>query len=327
MNLEWYYNFSLWDKILIALFIVGSILYVWRYLSVAEGMGLRKKTWRILIKLVLRGIYFALLLLALRGPSFGYGKKYVQTIGKDIYVALDLSQSMLASDVSPSRLEKAKSELNHLIHTLPAERFGLIIFTSEAFLQCPLTLDRSVLDLYLNTVNPNLMPDKSTDIAEALRLALDKYEQEGFNYNEVKAKTVILISDGEDFGQSTNNILQKYKQLGIKIFTVGVGSSKGSKLYQANGSLKYTPEGQIVVSKLDYRHLQNIAKQTDGQYFELSSNKNELPLLISTIQNIKGQRIDTRSIDVSYNKYEYLLWTALILMLLDMLLIVKIMKL
>jgi Ca-activated chloride channel family protein len=324
MELEWYYNLGWQEYIWIGVFTVASMLYMGRYIRLAQL--LRQNSWRIIFKFMLRIIYFTLLLLAWRGPSFGYGKKFVQTLGKDIYVVLDLSQSMLATDISPSRIEKAKYELKNVFKSLNNDRLGLVVFSAEPFLQCPLTADKSALDLYLSTAHPRLMPDGSTDVGMALDLALKKHTQYFEGNPGTKAQVVILVTDGEDFGNETMKVLDSYRQQGIKLLIVGIGSAQGSRI-PVYGGYKYTANGQVVISKLDYSKLQQMVEQTDGQFFEISPQKNEVANLIQALNNIKGQHMDIRATDVSHNKYEYLLWIALLLMAMDVVLIVKVIKL
>ncbi len=324
MDLQWYYPFSTLEYVLLLLFLLAYSLYLRRVVYLAELLENRRRWF--LLKLPLRLVYFTSLLIALLGPSFGYGKKYVEAIGKDIYLVVDLSRSMQARDVAPSRLERLKYELKNLIHTLDSDRIGLIIFSSEAFLQCPLTYDRSALDLFLQTLETHLLPVQGTDFAAALRLALERLQTTEADFNDYKSRMVILVSDGEDYSEDLGSVLAAYESQAIRIFTLGIGSIQGAQIPLTGNSFQRDESGKIVISRLDYQKLEYIARESEGVFFEISPQKNEMPSLIKTIQEIKGKRLDMRTIDVSYNKYEYFVWLALALLALDCIFTVKVLK-
>ena len=269
---------------------------------------------RLFIKILLRSSYFALLIISLLAPSFGESQKEVQTIGKDIYVAIDLSQSMDAVDIQPSRLEKIKYELKNLVAAFSSDRIGLIIFSSEAFVQCPLTYDQSALNLFIETLNTGLVPSTSTDFGAPLRMVLKKFtdDSEKNNDNKPNTKLMLLISDGEDFGDETSDLTDDMKTAEIKVFTLGVGTQEGGRI-PFRKSFKRDATGREVTTKMESEKLKEISKITGGQYFELSSEKNDVQKLIGTIKRIKGEVRDTRKIDVSHNKYHYFLFIALLL--------------
>lgn len=322
--IQWHHYFTILEAGLISIFGIALILYVWRIWTLAKQLKYKKR--KVFIKLPLRVIYFTLLIFALLGPSFGYGKKFIETVGKDIYIAIDLSQSMNTQDVQPSRLDKLKYELKKLISILDGERIGLIIFSADAFLQSPLTYDQSALDLFLQTIQTNLVPNKGTDFYPPLKMALDRLtEDEEKNPQHFKSKIVILASDGEDFSGDTPEIIAQYQRAGVRLFTLGVGTEAGGRIPTRNG-YKLDPSGKVVKSRLESKSMQQIAEDTGGAFFRISDKQNELALLINTIKSIKGRKIDTRAIDVSYNKYEYFVWIALLLIAIDFIFVVKVLK-
>jgi Ca-activated chloride channel family protein len=263
-------------------------------------------------------------IIALLGPSFGSDTKEVKAVGKDIMIAVDLSQSMNAIDVQPSRLEKVKYELNNIVEKFNSDRIGLIIFSSEAFVQCPLTYDQSALNLFIETLSSQLVPNTGTDFGPALSLALDKLDTEESSIDS-KAKIIILISDGEDFGEETTSIREEIMDRGIKLFTLGVGTTQGSKIQIGKG-FKKDQSGNDVITKLNRRSLKELAARTEGKYFEINQRQNDVSRLINTINGVEGQLRDSRMVDVSANKYIYFLMTALVLLALDILTTVKTIK-
>jgi Ca-activated chloride channel family protein len=318
-------NLNSLDYLFITIFILLYLLYCWRMYRIA--VALHSSIKKLLIKIILRSSYFVLLLIALLGPSFGEVQKEVKSIGKDIYVAIDLSQSMDAIDIQPSRLEKIKYELKNLVAAFSSDRIGLIIFSSEAFVQCPLTYDQSALNLFIETLNTGLVPSTSTDFAAPLRMILKKFtdDAEKNNDNKPATRVMLMISDGEDFGDDTDDFTANMKTASIKVFTLGVGTSEGGKI-PFRKSFKRDATGREVITKMESEKLREIATVTGGQYFELSNNKNEVQNLITTIKRIKGELRDTRKIDVTQNKYHYFLFAAFLLILLDVFFTVKTLK-
>jgi Ca-activated chloride channel family protein len=261
-------------------------------------------------------------MVAFLGPSFGDSKKEIKSVGKDIMICVDLSKSMDAFDVQPTRLEKIKYEMKRIVEAFNSDRVGVIIFSSEAFMQCPLTYDQNALNLFIETMNTSLVPSSGTDFGPPLRMALDKLQNQEGPSTQQKSKVIILISDGEDFGENTNDIAKEIEDKGIKLFTLGVGTEKGGNIL-AGRSYKTDAQGNAVVSKLNPAELKSLASKTNGQYFEINENKNDVSRLINTIGKIEGELRDARMVDVSANRYYYFLLAALVILVLDLLIDVK----
>lgn len=316
----WFRNFGVTEVVWIALF---GILYTFYIIRVARiGRSLNTPYRTIFIKLALRTVYFGLLIAAFLGPSFGDSKKEIKSVGKDIMICVDLSKSMDAFDIQPTRLEKIKYEMKRVVESFNSDRIGVIIFSSEAFMQCPLTYDQNALNLFIETMNSSLVPASGTDFAPPLRMALSKMENQEESGNQQKSKIIILISDGEDFGEESSDIAKDIEKKGIKLFTLGVGTEKGSQIYSGR-SYKTDRNGNAVVSKLNSSALKTLADKTGGQYFEINESRNDVSRLINTISNIEGEVRDARFVDVSANRYYYFLIGALILIVLDVLINVR----
>jgi Ca-activated chloride channel family protein len=209
-----------------------------------------------------------------------------------------------------------------VVESFNSDRIGVIIFSSEAFMQCPLTYDQNALNLFIETMNSSLVPASGTDFAPPLRMALTKMENQEESGNQQKSKVIILISDGEDFGEESSDIAKDIEKKGIKLFTLGVGTEKGSQIYSGR-SYKTDRNGNAVVSKLNSSALKTLADKTGGQYFEINESRNDVSRLINTISNIEGEVRDARFVDVSANRYYYFLIGALILIVLDVLINVR----
>lgn len=320
----WYRDFGITEIIFITLFVVLYALYMVRVVRI--GRRLNTPFHTIFVKLALRAIYFTLFIVALLGPSFGGSKKEVKSVGKDIMICVDLSQSMDAFDIPPTRLEKVKFEMKKIVTAFNSDRIGVIIFSSEAFIQCPLTYDQGALNLFIETMKSSLVPATGTDFGPPLRLALKKMEEKTDGPpTQSKSKVIILISDGEDFGEETDEVASEIEKKDIKLFTLGIGTEKGGNIY-AGRNLKTDRRGKTVITRLNPEALQALAEKTDGQYFEINESKNDVSRLINTIDNIEGELRNARFVDVTANKFLYFLLAGLALVLIDILLSIRTIK-
>jgi Ca-activated chloride channel homolog len=313
----WYRNIGITEIVFIAAFAAFYVFYFIRVIRIARQLNTPYRN--VFIKLFFRTIYFALFIIALLGPSFGGSKKEVKSVGKDIMMCVDLSKSMDAFDIQPTRLQKIKFEMKKIVAAFNSDRIGIIIFSSEAFMQCPLTYDQNALNLFIETMNSGLVPSSGTDFGPPLRMALSKLEDDtGGPDTQAKSKVIILISDGEDFGDESEDVAREIEKRDIKLFTLGVGTEKGGNIYSGS-SLKTNRQGLIVQTKLNPKQLKALASQTGGQYFEINETKNDVSRLINTISKIEGELRDARFIDVTANKYFYFLALAAILLVIDIL--------
>lgn len=312
--MTWFKSVGLTEWIIIGVFVIAYALYITRLLIVAKRLQTTFKP--LIFKILIRSLAMCCLIIALLGPSFGETTKEVKSEGKDIYIAVDLSQSMNAFDIQPTRLEKIKFELKNIVDAFSSDRIGLIIFSSEAFVQCPLTYDQSALSLFISTLNTGLVPNAGTDFGAPLKMAFDKLEDAEGPITQQKAKIVLLISDGEDFGDDTEEAAQQVVKSGIQLFALGVGTENGSKIRQAKG-FKRDREGQEVVTKLNSKSLRKLAVDTGGKYFEINENQNDVSRLIRAINEVEGELRDARTIDASANKFYFFLLGAIALLALD----------
>jgi len=316
----WFRDFGWTEIIFVLIFLIFYAIYIAKIARI--GRSLKTPYQNIFIKLFLRTGIFALLIISFLGPSYGDSKREIKSVGKDIMICVDLSKSMDAFDVQPTRLEKVKFELKKVVEAFNSDRIGVIIFSSEAFMQCPLTFDQNALNLFIETMNSGLVPATGTDFGPPLKMALNKIIDQDGPSTQQKSKVIILISDGEDFGEETNEIAKEIEDRDIKLFTLGVGTEKGSQIYSGR-SYKTDRQGNTVVSKLNSVSLRSLASKTGGQYFEINESKNDVSRMINTISHIEGELRDARFVDVSANRYFYFLLAALLLLTLDVLLNVK----
>jgi Ca-activated chloride channel family protein len=312
--MSWFKSFGFEELVFISLFILFYGIYIFRIVAIAKK--LRTTYTGVFVKVAVRTLFFSLLIIALMGPSFGDAKREIKSVGKDIYIAVDLSQSMNATDIQPSRLERLKFELKNIVSSFSSDRLGLIIFSSEAFIQCPLTYDQNALNLFIETLHTGLVPRTGTDFGPPLRMALSKLDDDENPVSQPKSKIVILISDGEDFGDDTEQIASNVEDAGIKLFTLGIGTERGSRIPSGRG-YKKDDQGNEVVTRLESNSLRQLAVKTGGNYFEINETNNDVLRLINKVNQIEGEVRESRQVDVSANKYYFFLLAAFLLLLVD----------
>lgn len=318
--MAWFRSFGWWEAAAVAVFVLAYLFYLVRVARVARAF--QTTAYRPLIKLFLRATLFALLLIALLGPSFGDTRRQIQSVGKDIMICVDLSRSMDAFDIPPTRLEKIKFELKRIVDAFHADRVGIIIFSAEAFMQCPLTFDQQALYLFIETLNTGLVQSGGTDFGPPLRMALTKLTGAEESRNQQKSKVIILISDGEDFGEETDEVASEIEDNGIRLFTLGIGTEAGSQI-QTNRGYRTDRAGNTIITRLNASSLKALAGRTNGEYFEINETRNDVARLINAVGRIEGTLRDTKTIDVSANRYQYFLLAAFILLAADILLNIR----
>ena len=322
--MEWIKNIDYIEIILISLFIIFYFLYFIKFKKIDKSIPVNFN--KILIKFFLRSTYFSLFILSILGPSFGESKKEIEIVGKDIMIAVDLSESMNANDIQPSRLEKIKFELKKIINEFYSDRIGIIMFSNDAFVQCPLTYDKNALNLFVETLNTGLVPNTGTDFGPPLKISLEKLKNDDSKPNTNKSKIILLISDGEDFGENTNQYINEIKNSSIKLFTLGIGTEKGINLISSNGKIKKDQNGNNVITKLNSISLKKIASVSNGSYYEITNNKNEIKQLINQINSLEGNIKDSIELDISKNKYHYFLLLGIFLFVIDFLFTFKVLE-
>lgn len=255
------------------------------------------------------------MVLALAQPHFRKKETRVERKGIDILIALDVSNSMLAKDIAPSRLEKAKLELAGLIDKLKGNRLGIVAFAGEAVIQCPLTLDRNAVKLFLSTASPELVEFQGTDLGKAISVATQAFQTE-----DKDSKALVLLTDGEDHNPETWQAVKRTKDAGVRLFTIGIGTLDGSTVPEAGGQgYKKDRQGQPVLSRLNESFLKKIARETGGVYYRSSRGELEIDRLARQIAQItqKGFKSDW-AIEYEEN-YQFFVLLALIFLTAEML--------
>lgn len=247
----------------------------------------------------------------LRKPS---GAENVSRAGIDVMIALDVSKSMLARDVSPTRLERAKQMLSRLIDKSGNNRIGIVIFAGKAYLQMPLTGDLSAAKMYLGSADTESVPTQGTVIGDALKMC-----NASFNSKEKKYKAVILISDGEDHDEAADEVAKQMSSDGVAIFTVGIGSTAGSPIIdESTGEMKKDAQGNTVISKLNEAALQSIAKNGNGGYMLYNNTESVASTIASQLANLDKKAVRDDSLTNYQSFYQWFLALALVLLLIEL---------
>ena len=243
------------------------------------------------------------LILAAAQPQFGTKTEVVRRVGVDIIVALDTSLSMLAEDIRPNRLERAKTEVGALIDRLKGDRIGIVAFAGQAFVQCPLTLDHGAAKLFLDAVDTGLIPVQGTAIGEAIRVAT-----RAFDRKQKKHKALILVTDGEDFEGDPLKAAREAMEEGVTIYAIGVGTREGELMpVRGGGAVDYLRDrkGNIVKSRMNETALEKLALISDGKYYRTSGSGIELGRVYEDVSRMEQRELSSKRMTQFEDRYQY----------------------
>ncbi len=257
----------------------------------------------------------ALVVLALANPQQGTKRKTITRKGIDLFLALDVSNSMLAEDTRPNRLERARKLCSDLLEQLQGNRIGLIVFAGNAYLHMPLTLDYSAARVFLKSINPEQVPTQGTALAEAIRLAELSFPQDNENH-----KVLVLITDGEDHQEEALEAAHQAYSSHLLIYTVGVGSPEGSLIPIRVGNrteFKRDAQGNPVRSRLNEELLQKIAAEAGGRYFHITQAERLGAELLEHIDRLEKQEYQSLEFEEKESYFQYFLGVALLLLIVE----------
>ncbi len=313
--MNWLFSFSATEVVIVGLFLALYGYYFVRTLRLARQLS--TTPWSVVPKFVLRSLALGMLLIALMGPLFGEATRAMSAQGRDVFLLLDVSRSMEATDVAPTRLERAKFTLRQLTDSLVTDRFGLILVADDAFVLSPLTTDHQAMNQLLQVVRSEVAGN-GTNLCEAIDLARDKMLTDSSTRQRTRA--IVLLSDGENFGPCPPATIARLARYDIGLFTVGMGTDIGSTL--RNGKTFLTDEqGQLAHTRLNRDFLRSLSQRTSGRYIDLSDHlADELAM---ALRSLPDRTINQRRVSVTTNKYYYFLGIALFLLALDVLVTVR----
>ena len=267
---------------------------------------------KIRTKFILSMLALSFLFIGLANPLVGTKLEKVKRKGIDLVVAIDVSKSMLAEDLQPSRLERAKQLLSNLISTMKDDRIGLIVFAGNAYLQMPLTSDYTAAKLFLQTINTDIVPTQGTAIGEAINLAGEAYDEE-----QKKHKALLIISDGENHEEGAIEAAEEAVKEGLIIYTLGIGTEEGGQIpvfnqYGRKAGYKQDRNGNVVVSKLDATTLQEVADIGNGHFFHIRGAKGELKEVLDVLNKIEKRDFEDRVFTDYADQFQYFIGLALL---------------
>ena len=271
----------------------------------------RGKVW---LRLSMFAIAFCFVVLAMSRPQRGVRLKEQQVRGVEVIIALDVSNSMLAEDYSPNRLERAKMAISRVTEKLKDDRIGLIVFAGDSYVQIPMTSDYISAKMFLNTISTGSVPVQGTAIGSAIDLGVRSFSEESD-----KSRAIIVITDGENHEDDPVSSAKRAADMGVRVFTIGVGSVEGKFIPLPDGGYITDAEGNNVVTRLDDKTLQKIADAGNGVFVHSSNVEFGLEPIIEEIQKMDDEVMTT----VTYEEYEelymYFLGVALLFLVIQML--------
>lgn len=270
----------------------------------------RAKGW---VRIILFTLAFFFFVIGLARPQIGAKLSERQTKGAEIMICLDVSNSMLAQDYTPCRLDRAKLAISSLVDKLHEDRIGLIIFAGSSFVQLPVTTDYVSAKMFLSSIDAGSVPVQGTAIGDAIHTAM-----KSFSAQSEKSRVIILISDGENHEDDAVAAARDAAQAGIRIYTVGVGSSAGQPI-PVDGELLRDKDGNIVVSRLDEKTLRQVADAGGGAYIQAGNEEFGLNPIINDIRAMEGELFSSVVFEEYDEQYMYFFAIALILLVLEML--------
>lgn len=266
-----------------------------------------------LLKFIFFAAALAVVIMAAANLQQPGAMENVQRKGVDVVIAMDVSKSMLAEDIKPNRLERARQMVYKLMDQLPNDRIGLVLFAGRAYLQMPLTTDHSAAHMYIQQAGPDVVPTQGTVISDALRASAS-----AFNSKERKFKSIILITDGEDHDPQALPMAKQLANDGVMINTVGIGSAEGATIIDpATGQTKKDENGNTVISKLNEAELQQLAGASNGVYIKLNDVDVAVDAIAKKLSTIESTSLNDNEFRDYDNYFQWFLALALVLLLVE----------
>ena len=270
----------------------------------------KSRAW---VRLTIFSIGFLFFAVGLSRPQIGAKLKEHETKGAEIMIVLDVSNSMLAEDYSPNRLERAKLAISRLVDKLRDDRIGLIVFAGNSFVQLPITTDYVSAKMFLNTITTESVPIQGTAIGDAVNTAL-----RSFSAQSEKSRAIIVITDGENHEDDPVAAAAQAAEMGVRVFTIGVGSPEGKPI-PMDGELLKDRDGNIVVTRLDETVLQDVAKAGDGVYVRAGNSEFGLNPIIDDIRRMEDEKYSSIVFEEFDEQFMYFMGIALFFFVLEML--------
>lgn len=272
--------------------------------------------YRFMLKFGIGILALTAVILAMVNPIRAGSMDKVERKGVDVMIALDVSNSMLAEDIKPNRLEKGKQLVNRLIAQLADDRIGLVLFAGRAYMQMPLTTDHAAAEMYVQNATPGIVPTQGTMISEALKLSTS-----AFNSKERKYKSIVLITDGEDHDPESMEVAKQLAANGVIVNTVGIGSSRGTPIPDpATGQLRKDTEGNTILSKLNEGQLKQLAAVTNGIYLNPDDVNDAVDAIMKQLSAIQETAVEDAAFKDYIHYFQWFVAAGILLLIIEFLL-------
>jgi len=272
-----------------------------------------QKLW---VKFMLYSLIYSMIIIGLANPQIGSKLEKVERQGVDLMIALDVSNSMLAQDIKPNRLARAKRAISKLVDQLQGDRIGIVVFAGRAYTQLPITADYSAAKLFINTIDTDVVPTQGTSIGQAISLSLEAFQ------DSKHEKAIIVITDGEDHDDNPVAAAEAAIEKGANVYTIGIGLPEGAPIPTfSNGKqtgFKKDLSGKTVVTKLDEITLQKVAAAGKGIYVRANNTTAGLKDVFDRINKMEKQKYETKVFSDYEDRFQYLIGIAILLMIFEL---------
>lgn len=281
-----------------------------------------RSTFKSVLKIVMVCFGLTLLIIALANPKMGTKLETVKRQGVDIVFALDVSKSMLAEDIAPSRLDKAKQIINKIVENLASDRVGIIIYAGNSYPLLPITTDHAAARMFLQNANPDMVSSQGTSINEAIERGITYFDND-----EQTNRFLFIVSDGEDHEENALSVAEQAKKEGIKIYTIGVGTEKGGPIpIKNNGSVisyKKDSKGEVVITKMKEKVLIDIANEGNGKYINGNRTQETIDIIEELLVKAEKSEFETKQFSDYKDQFQWFLGFGILFLLIDVLLLEK----
>lgn len=276
-------------------------------------VSLSRRFW----KLVLSAIALALVVIGVANPQIGSKYEEVKREGFELMIALDISNSMMAEDLQPNRLERAKQSISKLVDELKGDKIGIVVFAGDAYVQLPLTVDYAAAKLFLSTIDTDIIPTQGTAIGKAIKLSLNSYGEQ-----PAKNRAIIVITDGENHEDDAVQAAKTAKDMGVLVHTIGIGSAQGTPIpLYVNGrksGFRKDRDGNPVVTKLDEQRLHEIADAGGGIYIKATNAMSALKVLFDELNKMEKSEFGSKMFTDYEDRFQYFIAAGLLLLVIEL---------
>jgi len=330
LGITWAAAQNFWWLPLFCLVIVFIIYRLRKYKSIVRMLVASRWTsvllknyseQRLILKSCLAVFAFVFIFCALLQPQWGKKEQMVKQEGRELFVALDISRSMLASDVKPNRLAFAKSKIKQLLKLLPSERVGLLVFSGAAVVQCPLTRDTGLFTMFLSQLDAESISSGTTALDQAINKVIALFQKLPSRNNKI----LVIFTDGEDFSRDLTAVREQANTLGLHIFTYGVGTEQGAPvpIVDEQGvpvGYEKNEQGNVVLSRLNPGILQALSRETGGRFISPTQSNDDLKSLVTEVEKYEKEKFEDKELATQEERYPYFLVGTFVCMVLEWLL-------